>query len=65
MFKKRKCPSHKFVVFEHRAQGYWTKRDCPGDGFYVKGAVDVCKGCGMMRLKPNDVRLQTVEVSEL
>ena len=63
MFRKSTCPSHKFVVFERRARGYWQKRECPGDGFYVPGVVEVCKTCGMMRLKPDDASLRTVEVT--
>ena len=56
------CPSHNFEPYEKHGFGYWQKRDCPGDGFYVPGVVEKCISCGMMRLKPEDPWLHSVEL---
>jgi hypothetical protein len=61
-FKTKEKHAHEFRDYLSDATGYWQKRDCPGEGVYVKGTLQGCS-CGMLRLKPDDTKLRTVEVT--
>lgn len=60
---KHKC---EWQVYHKPAIGYWQKRDCPGDGIYFNGRVEVCfsSSCWHLRFICDDPRYEIVEVEK-
>lgn len=55
---------HKWTEYLAKAVGYWQKRECPGDGLYFHGRVEICMGCQTFRFVCDDPRYRIVEVEK-